>query len=571
MKSDRLGCFNSHRPLSKLALICATSVGLLLASGCSNEEGPTAAAKIDTNPLLKKVTNDTVAFFRWDSAGDGATKYHASPYASSMSDMLNSLEGPGAQGIEIPQEVKDLVKGISDAGFVSTAKGQTEPIAQGLLTVNLLGGDANKPEIAIYFQGASGINFAEKLPKLEETLKKTGANTAKASIGGIDGFQINNPSANNPEASPPIKKFVFIAKGDKMAIASSDDAAQRLFTEVNDGGYEKLRASDAYKKSTNEIEAAAGQIGFAYVDLPRIIQAAAKVSPSGDFNPAKFPLDGLAFSRSFESDLSDKVSIGFTPRDEQQKGWATRLEQAASSGALAQMPSNVVVGLALDGKLLGVIRDVATKEMPPEQLAMAGEVFKLLDTVNAFELGLGQGATGSPFPDVIIQAQSSKAGELAGFIKTQLGTAIKAGALPMAPLQEKDVAGTKVNFSVSPIGGMGLFMANTPDRLLLTSSEKSIEESLKGGAGMRGNLPAEGKKRLEDSKPLVAVYTDFTRVASIVETVQGGLAMFTGGQQQVDQATIAKLKQMGGFLFTADIKNGQIRVQNHYFNQAAVK
>ena len=566
MKSDRLGCFNSHR-LSRLALTCVTSAALLLASGCSNDEGPSAAAKVDSNPLLKKVTNDTVAFMRWDSAGDGATKYHASPYASSMSDMITSLESSTAQGLEIPQEVKDFVKGISDAGFVATAKGQAEPIAQGLITVGLVGGDGKKPEIALYFQGAAGVNFGEKLPKLEETFKKTGATTAKASVGGVEGFQIVNPRADNPEV--PLKKFVFVAKGDKMAIASSDEAAQRLFNDASDGGYEKLRASDAYKKSTNELETAAGQIGFVYVDLPRVVQAAAKASPEGDFNPAKFPLEGLAISRSFEGDLSDKVSIGFTPRDDQQKGWATRLEQAASSGALAQMPSNVVVGLALDGKLLGVIRDVATKEMPPEQLAMAGEVFKLLDSVNGLELGVGQGATGSPFPDVIVQAQSAKAGELASFIKTQLGTALKAGALPMAPLQEKDIAGTKVNFSISPIGGMGLFMGNTADRLILTSSEKSIEESIKGGAGMRANLPADAKKRLEDSKPIVAVYSDFTRVASIVETVQGSLAMFTGGQQQVDQATIAKLKQMGGFLFTADIKNGQVRIQNHYFNQAA--
>lgn len=568
MKSERFSCTYSSRTLSKFALICATSVSLLLASGCSNEESPTAAAKVDSNPLLKKVTNDTVAFMRWDSAGDGATKYHNSPFAASMTDMINSLEGPAAQGMQIPQEVKEFVKGITEAGFFAAAKGQPEPISQGLITVDLIGGDGNKPEIAVYFQGASGVNFNEKLPKLEETFKKTGANITKASLAGVEGFQINNPSADNPEV--PIKKFVFVAKGDKMAVASSDAAAQRLFNDASDGGYDKIRATDAYKKSSNELEATNGQIGFAYLDLGRVIQAASKASPNGDFNPAKFPFEGIAYSRSFDSDLSDKFAVGFTPRDDQQKGWATKLEQAASSGALAQMPSNVVVGLALDGKVLGVIRDVATKEMPPEQLAMAGEVFKLLDTVNALELGFGQGATGSPFPDVIIQAQSAKAGELTGFIKTQLGMALKAGALPMAPLQEKDVGGTKVSFSISPIGGMGLFMANTPDRLVLTSSEKSMEESLKGSAGMRGNLPAEAKKRLEDSKPLVALYTDFSRVASVVETVQGSLAMFTGGQQQVDQATIARLKQMGGFLFTADISNSQIRVQNHYFNQAPV-
>jgi hypothetical protein len=227
-------------------------------------------------------------------------------------------------------------------------------------------------------------------------------------------------------------------------------------------------------------------------------------------------------------------------------------------GALRAVGRNSVGGLAIDGTVLRRMRDDSLTALREEEKAEFVKWSAFLDKVKSFGLGVSNSALPTPFPDVIFAFEGEAIGaELELLVQNAFQENFGGGP---GLFQEKDVGETKVRYTLTPLG-VGVYIASLPDLTIVGSTESAIASAISSAkVGNAENLFAELSE-----KPGPIVYRlNFLQLATLLETVQGSVAMFTGGSTSLPKDQIERLKRNGSVTGRLTAKGDSLFLNQSY-------
>ena len=78
------------------------------------------------------------------------------------------------------------------------------------------------------------------------------------------------------------------------------------------------------------------------------------------------------------------------------------------------------------------------------------------------------------------------------------------------------------------------------------------------------SLPAAAQSVTSVANLILCLRLNFVAMGDLLNSIQGSLAMFTGGQGQAAYPELDALRTMGGFTLAASFNEGVLSVQTHY-------
>ncbi len=148
----------------------------------------------------------------------------------------------------------------------------------------------------------------------------------------------------------------------------------------------------------------------------------------------------------------------------------------------------------------------------------------------------------------------------------QIIESAQASGLPFAPWKEIDIDGSKINFSLTPLG-IGLYLGQVKDLVVLSSTEDGIRRIStmgKSGESLYETVKTKSSSALIAGDSVLSGYLNFTRLSDTVKDLQGTLAMFSGGNSNVNEDMIKKLKALGLIDFAVQYSNQKFELQVTY-------
>lgn len=524
------------------------------------KEAPPPAASLLEHEVLGSMPPNTYGFLIFDTAGEAYKRFRATAFGRVGFQVVENLKQTLARGSN------QDVSGVLDA-LMKTRAFNADPAAppafKGGAAFLSLAPQANGVEASLCLLGSQGVDVQQDL------------NTFRASLTGnnsIQDQQYGNAKGFSFQVEPGSSARIFVAVDqNRLVVGSSQELVTTILNQKTPEGLQQTRSSPAYTRAIAALPPTANQMAYGFFDLEVLSSLARKGKlGAGSAQAADdlkdFPVEGVVMARTMTDSLTDNAVITLKAKTEQQKTAFAALNSAGKDVTMEAMPPGTLIFLGFDGRAVSQIKDNALQKAGEAQAAMAASL-SVLDSITAMGLGLRPGQGASPFPEVVIAAQSAQADNLRDTIFAQLEGMSSGGGLPVSPWAEKDVAGVKAHFTQSPFG-IGAYIASAKDKVILATSEKALAdtvETIKGTQmGMVQSLSAATKGLVGQPKSLFAFYSDFTKLADAIGAMQGSLAMFTGGQPPMDQSQLQNLKQLGVLMATVTMDNDMLRVNGAY-------
>jgi hypothetical protein len=526
-----------------LRLLFALTFSLSVATGilaCSRKEGQSALG--GNNPLLAetlllKLPSTTAVFAVMDPGGEGYQRFRNSPYSgpadakAAFENLISQLKQNGT-GDEIVEVLRRLFDGIVKIGLISPeGKYATEKVLSRVVLFGGPSGDANLPvDLGVFARAAKECDFTEKIQILRQVLADSDLQVTSETLSGAEAFSI---SARNG----PGKIFLAASKS-VFGAALSRNVLEGLFSANNTNTLATLQALPEYKRATDSLGKSELPLAFMFASVNRLaplLERAAKLDESGQFKPSELPIEAVAVQSSFPQEYVHDFGAAVTPRTESQIKMVKALERSSLPASAMKLPSDTALSLSFDGRFLSQM-DAMIENIQQTGGTDAVEQIKNLE---GFTLGLRNNSSGSPVPDIFFAIDSAKREALSAALESTLG-----GVMSMtgqnASWQTKDIAGTSTKFFTTLIGAGAYISAPKNSRsLLLGSSEAIMKDLLAAQSGSVGsfsaNLSPTMAKQLSSAN-LAVFYVNFQKVADVVDAVKNTLAMFTGGNSELNAA-----------------------------------
>ncbi|MCO6430436.1 MAG: hypothetical protein J5J00_06195 [Deltaproteobacteria bacterium] len=546
----------------KLALsVAVLSSSVLLFQGCSKKEETPAASgpSILDSEIVSYLPATSVGFFTWNTESEGYKKLKSSVWSQNASkslELLKNLEdNPDAKRI-IP-----IIDSLVQTGLVPKSPSQPDVINSGVGFIDI-DKAAKLPTVAIYMSAASGQDLSSKIPTLESAISAQGFATQKETIGGVQGFSVQVGDKGNP-----FEKFYVAYSKDKLALASSIPLAETLFNGKPSAGIQQIKQSEEFKKAAGGVTNPAESMSFAYFDMNKFISTVASLGLSPEQDPStelkEIPVQSLALTSSMKDNLSYSVAVSLNPKNENQKRVISALSGAGGSDILNKVPSDLMLLLSLDGKTISSIKNAMLTEIPAEALGPMGEQLKLLDSLKSLSLGLRGPAGATPFPELVLVAESSESDALHKLVKSQLDMALASSGMPM-PWQQKEIGGAQVTYALSPFG-VGAYVTSNKGMVIVASGEKLISDLVTPSNGtLLAGMSNSTKEMLSSSKPFIVAYSDFNKIANALSSTQDQLAMFTGGKGGISPEQLAQMRQVGTVVLSLNVDDNLVKLRSTY-------
>jgi|GEM_PF-5602522 len=551
------------------ALLLIASLGLAL-SACS-KRGQEQAKPLLENEVLAKLPAATAGFLAFDFQSEAYKRFRASRHPGR--NLVTQLRNIGSKANM--KALAAMAEAMEKSGLLVTSPGQEEAFNVGLAFISA---DPNRPrvEAGVYFTGALQVDLSKKVEILRSVLSSQGLHLQPETFGQVQGFSLVTeavPLSPGGGDSPPLLPAVYVGAQSKyLAVASRPDMVSYLLSGRSENGIQALRQSAAFKKASQALDAPAGQFAFGYLDLQSLAGKAAEFLPPGAELEAlnEFPFEVLVVSRSMGDDQSlvDKLALTLTPKSDDQRRWFSSLPASGDTSALGGLPAGTVLALSVQGGLLRHLRDGALLEAPAEKQEPLKKSLALLDSMTSVAVGLRAGSGASPFPELMVIADSREAAEVMSGLQNQIQAALTQSAMPVSPWQQKEMAGVQTQFIVSPFG-IGAYLAAGGHRVVLASSEKAMQDLIaalkdKSKGLLAGALSPHARSLAGNSGAQAVFYGDFESLADALGSLQGSLAMFTGGRGFLDPEQAQALKDMGSITAAASYDKLTLRLQiNH--------
>jgi hypothetical protein len=529
--------------MKPMRLLFALTVSLCVATGfvgCSKKGADKAQAgnnPLLSEPLLLKLPATTGVFAVMDPGGPGYQLFRNSPYSgpadarTAFENLISQLKDNGTSD-DIIQMLRRLFDAVVKIGLISPeGKYATEKVLSRVVLFAGATGDANIPvDLGLFASAAKGCDFIEKSKILRQVLADSKLQVSNETINGAEAFSISAPNG--------AAKIFLAASKSVFGAALSRSGVEGLFSSNNTDTLAKLQALPEYKRATDSLGKSEQPLVFAFAALTRLaplLEKAATLDESGQFKPSELPIEAVAAQSSFPREYVHDFGAAVTPRTESQAKMFKALEGSSLPASALKLPSDTAFSLSFDGRALGKVESLI------ENLKAKGspDVIEQVKNLEGFTLGLRNNSSGSPVPDIFFAIDSGKRDALNSALESTLG-----GVMSMtgqnATWQSKEIAGTQTKFFTTLIGA-GAYISAPKDShsLLLGSSEAIMKDLLSAQTGssssFSANLAPTMAKQLSAAN-LAVFYFNFQKVADVVDAVKSTLAMFTGGNSELNAA-----------------------------------
>ncbi|MDC0357343.1 hypothetical protein OAO01_00875 [Oligoflexia bacterium] len=552
-------------------LFCGAS--LFLSVGCSKNKPP--ASSLLESATLQKIPPTSTGFAVWNNTTDAYKRFVKSAWGKQGGDSWMQL----ASGL--PQH-EALTKWFSSSGFFVPNPSAPNLIDEGVFFFKI-GQTQGDTSIGFYFKGSDKVNLSQKLSELKAVLKKEALEVKDHKFKTASGFtlpfsQLAPPT--NTAALPFTPQLLYFAADKKqLAVTTSEADANRLFQADTTGGIDTLRKTKAFQQAVAEIPASKDQLSFGYVDIRALLgildlplTEQLKLKKQTKLEIDKLPFTALAGSRRMGTTLSDTVAVLLNPQSQEHKDLVKRLSSPNKTALSKSAPNDMAIFISISGETLAALKNMAISSagLPPQ--AQPLELFKILDQISGLGIGITN-LSGSPFPGVTIMVESSNSTQLRASAKEELTGAFASIDFPLSPWQTKELDGVPVDVIMSPLG-VGAMLTDVDGIVVLGSTDDVLKSAIAAikdrSKGLHASLGAVARTQVDKAAPLLLVYANVNKVASLIEAVQGNLSMFTGGDTNAElQKQIAQLKGMGKVVWTAAVKSNAVKIEGSYESEPA--
>jgi hypothetical protein len=577
--------------LATIALIFVVGISILSCSHESNSgSGSSASASkgLLESEVLAFLPEGTAGFVVWDSNHPAYQKLKTSTWGpTSQQGALDLLKLDGQSTDKTKKTLVALVEVAKKTGLIATEPNQPEAVRQGAFWV-AADLESKKPAGGMLLLGAKGVNLKDKLGAIQETLKQEGLTPVKQQLGSIEGFSIaipaSVPDAQNPgEANGAGAQAAAVAKDltppeifvgatqERLALGSSKKFVTDSLDKTSGAGISALRNSAGFKRLMEKSPPADTDYSFGYLGVPELIktigaQASDEIKKQGG-DPESLPVDALALTRGMRDAPSASLLVSFNPKTAEQQGWLATLDKPASADLIKGIPSSIPLAISIDGAPLSKIKNAALASAGPDAQAAMQAQLAIIDTLKSLALVVVESTAASPFPGVVLVANSSDGTTLKNTIKSQVTALTSSGGMPLSGWQQKQLGTTPIDFIMSPIG-VGVFLAGNNDTVVLATSEQGLQKVLdatqKTETALNGQLSNSLKEPITGKSLNAVAYVDYSRLSDLIQSAQGNLSMFTGGKTSFDTASLDAMKKLGRSVSSVSYKDQVLKMVASY-------
>ncbi len=530
----------THRLIRSLAAPAIAAV--LMLAGCTGKDKGAAPVvkttkQLSNDPLLQKIPTSTAAFAVMDFSGDGYKAFTQSPYSGSknakksIDGLIEKIRQSGSSD-ELATIIQRLWDSGLQLGIVAPDGSYTvdKVLARSVVFAGPVTGNQLPVDAGLFLKGANGVAMTEKLEIIRKELSESSLKISDESIAGASkGFSIGVSSA-------PVRVF-FAANAELLGAATSKATVEGLFSATNTGAIEAIQALPEYKQATSPCAPIDKTLAFSFISLSRLrplLDAIAKADESGEFKPQEIPFDALAIQSSFPKQYVHNIGLAVTPRTETQTKLFEALQGSALSPAASKVPADSALSIALDTRFLGKLEPMIKSIEQGSPIGLADHAKKL----ESFTLGLRNNAAGSPLPDIFLMLESAGREQLGSFLESSLGMAMSLAG-QNAKWQTKEIEGTPTKYFTTLIGA-GVYMSSPSNTksVLIGSSDAVVKDLITAQSGKSPAAAAAVPEVLKSqiaSANVASFYFNFTKVADVLDSAKNTLAMFTGGNSELNK------------------------------------
>jgi len=527
------------RVLSTKTIIASVLIVSLLGTvACSRKEesknAPTGTSLL-AEPLLEQLPSNTAGFAVFDIGGTGYARFRNSPYAGSgdaqaaldaLTERLTPSNGSADAG-EISRKMYDA---CAKAGLIDpNGKYTPEKVISRIVVFG--GVDAakpDKPEVGLFVRGAAGVDLAERVKHLRTGLTQAGLTTTDESITGVPGFTISLPSYD--------QKFFVAANNSMLGVSPAKAALEAFFRGDRTTTLATLKALPEFSKAHDAIGTATDPIALGFASVSRLLPAMKQVAEKNgdaDFKPEDFALEAIAGQTSFPKEYIHNVALALTPRNESQRQILGALQASSLPRSTTEIPGDTALALSFDARFLTKLESLAQSITESADKETAEQV----KHIQALTLGIRNNAGGAPIPDIFVAIDSAQRTALQSSIEGSLGAAL-AMTGQEARWQTKDIAGSPTRFATTLIGA-GAYISTPKDgNTLFVGTSEGIVKDLVSAQSTKTSpvlekLSARARAQIQSANVGV-LFLNFRNIAAVLESVKNTLAMFTGGNSELN-------------------------------------
>ena len=532
-------------------LITALTIPLLCTlSGCT-ERGQSSKDLL-ANELLKKLPDTTVAFSLVDFNGSGYQNLQKSLEKTKLSSKSQNLSASNIipnliEDRPLLDVLKNIIKASKDSGLISP-DGHSQlqkffhqgiyflsngaPSAQALLHLGFLGKHRTK-ESALML-----------LKNLESSFVNSGFQCNQKIEGNSTILSVSMPSF-------PKRIFFFV---DELYVGFATQKAilTQLGQHERPATHDSLVTSEEYLRVTSDISPIPNPLGISFISLKKLVPQLEHVSSSqlkqASLSWNSLPMDSIFIQDSFSDQRLVDIKLAIKTDRHAQLEMLETLSASEFKRSPVLLPSNAAFILTSN---VSTSKADPTAKIPSALRNTSPSVSKLLKAVTSISLALRTNESGSPVPDVFLSMSVKEGKQVVTEAKELAGNLMMmAGISPQ--WFTKKIFDTKVDFFNTLIGA-GIYIAQEEGTgaLLISSSEMGIRDMLQ--AVQKETNPFKKKftnvlSANSNAHNLSSLYIDFNRTASLMDSINGTLAMMTGGNSPLHEALDTSWMRTLGFL-----------------------
>ena len=409
---------------------------------------------LENNIFAKKISVDSPLFILWDTTNKGyqnLVKKYPQAVASNTLESLAKNDVTIKNYFEILKRIFNTDK-IDAASFASKGAFFFEELRDGSFPV------------AMYTKLENKINGEEIYNAIKEFAKENKFTYKDIDIAGNNAVSVNFINKGLIEFT-----LNFLVKDNGVAISNRVNLVERYLDNDFDSGYfnklikENENFEKSYKKSLKD-----GTTSFGLATL--ILNSKFLPDQKVQEELSKLPVKNLVLNQAFNNNdmLVTRIASYYTPQTDEQKKIANVLNSSNSVNAPTSIPQNTMASITVSMKLIKSLIEEFNLEKEVAPYA------HLLDMEN-INLTI-QGPSGSMFPSIALVAQkANNPNMIIKDVKDTISSAKGAFPIPLNAWQKKQINNMDVEYLITPFG-VGIFMAQNGDSLILASSEAFIAD-----------------------------------------------------------------------------------------------
>lgn len=537
-------------------LVLVAAVLFISLTACSKKE--TANDSLFENEIISKLPASTFAFYTYNARRASFKKFQERPESKQFGDFFKDWREVASSG---QSDLVNNVTSVLEALGLQPDGDDKSTQAEVFVAFATVGG-AQQPISGGVYVGLPKKRSADVvLKQLKANLEKQQAKFSEREIEGTSGIAFK---ADSVEGEGGLELYA-AGKGNKFAIVSDTKLVAALLSETDPQADQPMK-TEAFKSVQQIIPVSKDAFMYGFVNvkpavsfLQPLLAASPELRQQG-LNLNDLPFDAIGYVANVSEEVESTIAVPLISRNEVQKNFIKRVQSGSSAEIAGFMPANTLMMLTVNGELIKAAMDLSkdTVGNQPEFIKYQ----KLLEPMKAISIGIRNNPL-APFPDVIVMAEADSGSGFVDNVIAELKGASQGFGMDAA-WQQREVDGNKVNSVQTPFG-IGIFVAQVKDYVVITSGEASVKDIgavVKSGKGGLGEAFGKSTRGLmSKSSVVVANYFNFPLVADALATLGGTLAMFTGGQPIMEPEQIEELRSLGKMAVLFELDGDALKIR----------